>query len=303
MSKSTVLTELDKVFQWKEKQNALFEQKEAELLVQERHICEQLEELNSQLAAVQLEREESWKQRAETDSEELNRARDAVQVGLAKDNNFISERDVFYQELLREREERVTTLINSPTLSKKVQEFAQFQDTQLQFDSLPESYRSVILKHHDEVRAELHPVFTAFSEPLRMLDAEKRNVGLLATLDPPDARPEALALTLPIPFSVYTNLSETVETLHHLLAYRCCAAVSSMLLKVGVPSAPIQFVDYNGMISIRVWLGDYDVVGDVKNTLEKELELISKNSSEFKSVQLGVDVAWVELDVLMTEGE
>ena len=173
----------------------------------------------------------------------------------------------------------------------------------MQFDTLPESYRSVILKHHEEVRTELVPIFKAFEEPLRELDKPVQNIGIIATVDPADERPEALALTLPIPFSVYTDLNDLAESLQHIVAYRCCAAVSGMLLRAGVPSAPVQFVDYHGMISIRVWLGDHDITGDLKKALELELERLAKKSTELKAVQIGLEVAWVNLDVLMDDGE
>jgi hypothetical protein len=303
MSKSTLLSGLEEVFEWRKEREGYFDQKENEISARERHINEQLEQLNTQMAELQNHREETWNQRSLLNPQEQEKCNQAVQNGMKDDNNVISERDVFYQEFLREREERVLTLISSPSISKKVKEFEQFQDTHQQFDTLPESYRSVIIKHHNEVRAELNPIFTAFAEPLRILDDEQKNIGLLATLDPQEGPPEALALTLPIPFNVYTDLSTAEESLHHLLAYRCCAAVSSMLLKVGVPNAPIQFVEYCGMISIRVWLGDHKVAGDVKKILQQELQALEKNSSEMKSVQLGLDVAWISLEALMGEGE
>ena len=303
MSKSTLLSGLEEVFEWRKEREEYFNKKEKELLSKERQINETLAQLNTQLAELHKHRKSSLEQRAQLQPKEQEKCNQVVQVGMKEDSNVISERDVFYQEFLREREEQVLHLISDPSISKKVKEFEQFQETRQQFDTLPESYRSVILKHHHEVRANLDPIFKTFAQPLRILEAKKQNIGLLATLDPQDGPPEALALTLPIPFNVYTDLSAAEESLHHLLAYRCCAAVSSMLLKVGVPNAPIQFVEYNGLISIRVWLGDHKVSGDVKEILQQELQSLEENSSELESVQMGVDVAWISLEALMGEGE
>ena len=189
----------------------------------------------------QEEREEVRHQRAKVAPEEQRRAHRALSEGLAEDAQRIVERSAEYRQVVLEREQRVQKLIETPALSRKVQEFEQFHETQAQFDNLPESYRSVILKHHDEVRADLQPIFNAFAEPLRVIDAEQQRVGVVATVEPSDAPPEALALVIPISFRVYTDLTDVSESLEHLIAYRCAALVSGMLLRVGVPSAPVLF--------------------------------------------------------------
>ena len=301
MTTSALLEALEEVSNWRQEREGFFDGKENEFSLRERKIQEQMTELNSKLATVQAEREESRQQRAKVAPEEQRRAHQALMVGLGQDSERISQRSVGYQEVVEEREQRVQKLLETPALSRKVQEFEQFHETQAQFENLPESYRSVILKHHDEVRAELQPIFNAFAEPLRIIDAEEERVGIVATIEPSDATPEALALVLPIPFQVYTDLTNVQESLEHLVAYRCAGLVSGMLLRVGVPSAPVLFDEYKGLIMIRVYLSDHDVVGDIRKALQLELERVEKRSSEMKATNLKIEVAWVESDVLMGE--
>ena len=70
MSKSTLLSGLEEVFEWRKEREKYFDQKESELSSKERQINETLTQLNAQLAELHKHREVTLEQRSQLQPKE-----------------------------------------------------------------------------------------------------------------------------------------------------------------------------------------------------------------------------------------
>ncbi len=222
------------------------------------------------------------------------RTRGAVDEGINADANVLAGRNQLYADALKAREDAVAEMVADPDTARLVEEYEQFQQIEPTLANLPAGYRDAIRAHHDSVQRRLEPVFEATQAPLQPVDADRAAVTLVASLNPPEGSPEALALVLPVPFSVYEDWMERGEDLAAVLAYRIVAAVSAALAQVGVPDVAVQFAEYQGNLAVQVWFGDDAPQGDVREAVDAQLEALGEQASELRAARLELYTAWLD---------
>ncbi len=299
--KSALSVAIDQVQQWQSREETQANKRLHELKARQRSLESEIAELQRELVDNH-EEQNSRQHRLDTLPEEvLERTRDAIFRGLQNCEQLLDKRNHQYLEQLDLREERVKRLISAPDISKKISEFEQFQLQKEDLLTLPESYQSAILSHHEQVKIDLQPVFNAMNAPLDCLKESESSVGVVVCLEEDDGRPVALAVILPVKFDVYQNWSELREGVSVQLAFRMLSAISTTLSTLEISDAQIHFEDVDGLLSIQVLLEEVDVKGDIKNVFSAELESQKKLAVEMRVVRLSLDSLWVSSDVLTFE--
>ena len=298
MAKSDLLNNLEQVIDWKEKRvETLNTQIESSEQLEER-LGAELKTLQQRLEQAQIQRKEALEEQSRMVEEEREHFRIGISKGLEEGAKLIDERNIIYSNLKKARINQVEQLLKQPKFQEKITEYEEFQKNQNEFSRLPKSYQAAIRKHHEQVEKDLTPIFRALSEQLPPAKESKCIFGIVAAIDPSFDKPEAMAVVIPVPFSTYTDPSTEDEDLHQVIAYRICAGISGALHRIGVSNASIHYGDYKGFLSIQVWLEGQNLSGDIKQAISFELERIRTRSSELKAAQLGVDISWVESEML-----
>ena len=77
--------------------------------------------------------------------------------------------------------------------------------------TLPESYQSAILMHHNQVKNDLQPVFNAMNAPLDCLKENESSIGLVICLEEDEGKAIALAVILPVQGRLCINIGQSNE--------------------------------------------------------------------------------------------
>lgn len=298
MAKSDLLDNLDQVTDWKMKKIQALDAQIEDATRKEERLESDLKTIQKNLEKVRERRLQVLEEKTRVSTEEKEHFQIGISKGLEEATKLIGARNEILQNLKKARENQVEQLLKQPKFQEKIAEYEQFQETEHELEKLPKSYQEAIRKHHEQVERELAPIFRALSEPLPSGKQTKRVFGLVAAIDPSFEKPEAMAVVVPVPFSTYTSPSSNAEELNQVIAYRMCAAISGALHRVGISNASIHYGEFKGCLSIQVWLEGQNISGDIKQAISLELERIRSRSSELKSVQLGIDIAWVDPEML-----
>ena len=142
----------------------------------------------------------------------------------------------------------------------------------------------------------------AAEQPLPKTDKSPKCIGIIASIDPDFIQPEAMAVLVPVPFSIYTEPSAEEDSLQKVLAFRCVGAITAALRKIGLTDVSINFGELKGYLSIQVWLGGKKLNGDIRQSISLEFQQLRDYASELQSVRLGMEVTWLDPE-LLDEGE
>lgn len=296
-----LMVSLEAVAQWREETETEVTRQIKEIDEEEERLNANIAELQRQLKAVAALREEMQVRLAELDDEQLSRTRDAVLTGLEFETPLLADRAHAWAEACIARTEDLDRLVEDPKIAALLEEYRQFAEVEPTLDLLPAGYRRALLAHHEDVKSQLAPVMAAAQADPDPLDLETAGFTIIASLDPPEGPPEALAVIVPVPYDTYTRWSEESEDLHSLIAYRVVGALSALLAEVGAADAPMQYAPYEDKLAIQVWLGDSEVKGDVRSTLEALIERLKDDASELRVTRLEPFVVWLPPDAIIPE--
>lgn len=296
-----LLVSLEIVERWREETETEVTRQIKEIDEEEERLNANIAELQRQLKAVAALREEMQVRLAELDDEQLARTREAVLTGLESESPLLGERAAAWAEACIERSSHLERLVGDPKVAALLEEYRQFAELEPTLDLLPAGYRRALLSHHEEVKVQLKPVIAAAMADPDPLDLETAGFTLIASLDPPEGPPEALAVIVPVPYDTYTRWADEGEDLHTLIAYRVIGALSALLSEVGAADAPMQYAPYADKLAIQVWLGDSEVTGDVRATLEGLVEQLKTDASELRGTRLEPFVVWLPPDAIIPE--
>jgi hypothetical protein len=308
--KKTVRSDLslgiEDVAKWQNDKERDYLRKEKEFERQEADVRAKIQDFQDKLKALGIQKQNTINELSQLGTKTLSRTREALYQGLRSAQALLVERDVLLQKQIKAREERITTLMKTPEMAQKVADYIEFnEDPEAILSKMPPGYRSIVTAHHDQVRKDLEPLFKATNAPLDKVKASMTGLSVVAFVDPPEGKPNALAVLLPIPFSTYSDWATAPhENLFHKLFYRINDALTTMLKKVGVSNIPIQEEEYDEFLLITVYLEDTKVVGDMKTAFNAEIQRIQRSASELDVVQLQLDTIWLSPDVIVPdEGE
>ena len=300
--RSDLVNQLKQVQDWGQQQATHWEKKQSELTrtIQQTELdIAQLTKRLEELRAQQIDFEQQGEKREE---DVAKRMRQAISVGLESAAQTLDTRNLLLQKQRKIRQSRVDNVLKEPKFQERITEFRQFQQTKEQLGQLPVSYRKAILQHHQTVRTELEPIFMAAEQPLPKTDKSPKCIGIIASIDPDFVQPEAMAILVPVPFTIYTEPSAEEDSLQKVLAFRCVGAITAALRKIGLTDVSINFGELKGYLSIQVWLGGKKLNGDIRQSISLEFQQLRDYASELQSVRLGMEVTWLDPE-LLDEGE
>ncbi len=287
-------TALEDIDLWRRESDAECDREHGEITDEQDRLRREIAEREQRLDALAQRKSEVEAHKASLPGEQLRRRRESSLKNLAGDRGVVAARGSLFGDAVKARERRVTELIESPEYNKLVKEYEEYQEVEMTLNTLPESYAKAIQSHHGNVTKELAPVFDAMAADVEAVDAAGVAVAVVASVDAPDGRPEALAVIVPVPYETCSKWSERGEDLASLVAYRVVGAVGAMLKAIGASNAPIQYAEYENALAIQVWLGDSEVQGNVQPVLEDLFDSVNARAAELEASRLKMHLVWLE---------
>jgi hypothetical protein len=218
---------LDEVGRWRDAEVEARRARLVEIRGEQARLGEDIAELQRQISTLD---DLAARVRQEEDAlpaQERARTRKAVDSGLDAEAELVRTRDDVLRLAQEQRDERVATILSQPDVARLIEEYEQFQEAEATLSLLPEGYRRAIEAHHQGVRDRLRPLMEAAQAPLQAYDGTPVSVSVIASISPASGPCEALAILLPVPFSVYEEGAERGEDLACLLAYRMVSVIGA----------------------------------------------------------------------------
>jgi hypothetical protein len=209
---------LDRLAEWQAHEGEPIEAALGAIEDEERSARRRLEDAQRQAAALASLRREQEELRHQLEMESLRRRRDGVRDALAVDRSLLEARAGELLELLAARDRELGLLLAAPALAPAVSGYLDATDRLAGARGTGAPAPEDLLPPED--RALLEPYLRAAIAPPPSLGAPPAGVGVVISTDPPQGRPEALLVVLPVPWSVYAGATSRPEDLCTLLAYR-----------------------------------------------------------------------------------
>ena len=292
--KSEISQLYDSVKDWKKNRENELSTQISDAIKRKKQLENDIRKLQKQFEEMVVLEETLQAQQTQIEVEELQRLQQGLTQGLQTSKEVLEQRNAVLQQSRKIRQDRVDSIVQESQYKELIAEYQQFQKSQEQLQQLPVSYRQAILQHHANVRQQLQPIFLATTQPLVKTEKPSISVGLVASVEPNFTEPEAMAIVLPVPFTVYTHPVAGEDSLVQVLSYRCCAAITAALKRVGLKQVSFHFEDFQGLLSIQLWLNKQKPSGDIKQALFLEIEKMRQQSSELRATNVHVDVSWVD---------
>jgi hypothetical protein len=302
-AKPKLILELEAIEQWRNEQAEAYDQNLVDLAAQEQKLREQIAELQQQLEGNADKQGQIKGELQGLPSEVVRRSHQALLDALESDRALVEARSAALQEVRELALVELQDKLEEPEVAAAIEEYEKFREVEPVLGSLPPSYRQVVMDHHEALKTKLAPLFELAAGPKEPLDLEPAQAVLVASIDIVDDRPAAFALFLPVDFQVYRAWADRPEDLAAQVAYRVVGGVSAALDKLGAPDAPVVYQDFQGCISIQVWLDDHDLEGDVTEIIDTALTEALSGAPECAQVHLGFELAWVSPTVIGPEDE
>jgi cell division protein FtsB len=237
----------------------------------EQELVAQVAELEAELAQLRAERERVESEVAQMERERLIRMRELVGEALRSQRALVVQRSDLLEAALIERYRRAEGRLAALPLTRRGRPAAPYwagmEPEEPWIEARPE---------------ELHVVAA--------IESDNDDQGRRQVL--------AMALVLPVPATVHRDWVEVGDALEARLAWRLIAALAGALLELGVPDAPIRYLEMEGALCMQVWLGDSPLYGDVGRTLTDAVERLGDEAGELAAVNLSLSLVWVEPGLL-----
>jgi hypothetical protein len=302
-AKPKLILELEAIEQWRNEQSEAYDKDLVDLAAQEQKVREEIAALEKQLESNADKQSQIKGEMQGLPSEVVRRSHQALLDALEDDRAVVEARSAALQEVRELALVELQDKLEEPEVAAAIEEYEKFREVEPVLGSLPPSYRQVVMDHHEALKTKLAPLFELAAGPKEALDLEPAKAVLVASVDIVDERPAAFALFLPVEFQVYRAWADRPEDLAAQVAYRVVGGVSAALDKLGAPDAPVVYQDFQGCISIQVWLDDHDLDGDVTEIIDAALADALAGAPECEQVHLGFELAWVSPSVIGPEDE
>jgi hypothetical protein len=210
----------------------------------------------------------------------------------------LDERGDRVTQLETDRRQALPSLLADSEVGALLTEYQQFKDqTEPALARLPESYRSVLLRHHQGVVNRLRDHLARVLGAPVLIEADEIVADVVYAVDAPEGVPELLVIVLPVHEGVYAGWQELGDSLPLWLAARVVQAVYEATAAVGFSRAQVLAGGHQGLLVIEVDLtgADPQVVGQISS----QLAMVLGSAAELGGARVRVVPYEVKIDFVL----
>jgi hypothetical protein len=294
----TVATSLAEVARWRAEEDASAATERAEVEQEAKNLQRAIQNLQNQLDELIRFAAELDAKRSNLDARQHERARAGLLEALREQAKAVSQRDQEVARAAKAQEAAFEERLRKPDLAATVEEYRQFKTSvEPTLGALPESYRGVILEHHETVANRLRTAIAELESSAPSLAKDDVVAEVVWAVDAPDGEPEMLVCILPTSDRAYQEWASREDGPQLWLAARTAQAFYEAAVACGFETAHANAGGYEGLLVFEC-----DVAGagaSFVDAFEERLGAILAQAPEFGHGRLAVAQVRVEMDVLL----
>lgn len=258
--------------------------------------------LQQQIEALRRSREEIAKKDGAFVEEEIGRSYNAVFAALTEQMEAVRARATDLAESDSSRAEALAQAIKDPAIAALMTEYTQFKTSvEPTLKGLPESYRAVILQHHEGISVKLRAALEGAAGTPAAVDGPNLIVDAVYAVDAPEGTPEVLMMMLPVQEQVGTDWQGRSEDAQTWLAARVIQGVYTALQAAGLDKARVAFGGHQGLLAVEVEIGG--AKNDFGARLQEALVKALAGSKELAAAKITVNARELVVDHLLPPEE
>ena len=237
--------------------------------------------------------------RAETlDDERLARAHQAVFETVGHHAKLVGERQQQIAPLVEARLATLDDELRGSAMAPLLEEYDQFVNTvEPNLGSLPESYRSAVVQHHDRITLRLAEHLRSVACVPRSVQHSRCDVELVYAVDAPEGTDELLVVLVPVSDQVVLQWHQQEDGLQTWLAARAVQAIYEAAQQVSFVTVQAACGAHQGLMAVEVELEA--APASFVAAFESRLTALLSTSEELLAAQLVVQPHRVDIDVIL----
>lgn len=298
----TVEAALDEIASWRAEQEGKKQKELAEVEQELGTLRTALESLQQQLEALETFKAQLTDGEGDIELQEIERAYASIFDALASQATRVAQRATLVAEAEQARTDATLESLARSDSAPLFEEYRQFRTTvQPTLAALPESYRSVVTQHHEQLAAKLRETVGRLLAGPVTLDAEPLEVEVVYGIDAPEDAPELLIVVLPVADEVHGRWVSRDEDLQTWVAARVVQAIYQAVREAGPAGAQALCGGHKGLLAIEADL--VGAKGDIGAVVQRQLEAVLGSAPELVAAGLKVTVREVSVDYLLPPEE
>jgi hypothetical protein len=294
----TVAAALAEVGRWRADEEARAKAEMVEVEQEIRNLQTAIQNLQSQLEALHRFSADLETKKKGLAESEMKRAHAEVLVAIQAQSKALGMRDALVGQARSAADTALSERLRSPELSGVVEEYRQFRSSiEPTIAALPDSYRKVILAHHETVTRRLRDIVEAATSQPVTVDAPDLHVEVVWGVDMVESAPELLVCVLPISEQVHAHWSDTVEGVQSWLAARVVQGVYEAANLTGFARVQALTGGHEGLLVVEVDLNGASAA--FPEAFGKRLLELLPRAPELVGARVVATAVRVEMDVLL----
>lgn len=212
--------------------------------------------LQKQLEALQVNRVDIAAKADSASGEEGSKAYNAVFSTMAEQMESLRARAQAIAAAEATRNAALNDALRDPAVAALMTEYAQFKaSVEPTLAALPESYRGVILAHHQGVSEKLRTSLEKANGTVTPIDGPLLQVDAVFAVDAPEGSPEVLMFVLPVHEQVGTEWAQRADDAQSWLTARVTQGLYAAFQGAGLAQARIAVGGHQGLLVGEVEVG------------------------------------------------
>jgi len=267
---------------------------------------QEIESLKAAVANLQQQLEALDKYRdglvADTDqfaADEVAKSYEAIFSTLAEQSKGAVARAAQVAESERARADALSEALGSSEVAPLLAEYEQFKSTvEPTLAALPDSYRSVILEHHQKIEVRLREHLASVASGPVEVDAEPLDLDVVVAVDAPEGAAELLMMVLPVDEAVHANWVEREDDLQTRLAARAVQGLYTACHAMGMDGVQAMFGGHQGLLAVELEVPEVDA-DELQAKLDQALGDCLSQAPELVEAKVGAKACYVSVDHLL----
>lgn len=283
----SVANALEDVATWRSEAGTKTKSELAEIDQEVENLHTAIKNLQQQIEALRKTREDVGKRDSRVGDEEITRSYNAVFAALIEQMEAVRSRASSLAEADTSRAQALAEALKDPAVASLMTEYSQFKTTvEPTLKALPESYRGVIMQHHDGVAKRLRESLERVGGAVGTVDGHEIRVDAAFAVDAPDGTPEVVMMILPVQEQVQAAWATRTEDAQTWIAARAVQGLYAALQGAGLHQARAAFGGHQGLLAIEVEVSGAKL--DIQQKIADEINKAIAGAKELAGAKITV---------------
>lgn len=258
--------------------------------------------IDAQIGALELHRQELLRQQTADQGVIREQGQRAIFEALLGQQVVLQERAKTASLLSEERQQVILEEWKSSTLAGEYEEYRQFkEEIEPVLNTLPASYRSVVIRHHQEVTGRLREQYSRqISRPVEV-PGERLGFDIVMSLDVYESNRAALIIVLPVGGAWASEWEHRDEDLECSLAYRVIQGVFTAVKGSAMQAGQLVVGQHLGLMVLEVDLVLSEVPDELGQRFTWAIEAAIESAGELRGSHVTGKVTFVDVDTLLPD--